>query len=345
MLDKWSKKEKPVFTGITRGVGGFGFGGGSAAPGPGITPNSATGGTKITDGGYIYHVFVSNTPFQVASGNTPVEVLVIGGGAAGGRQHGGGGGAGSVVHATNQPIAPGTYSVTVGDGGNHPWPGGESPGGDGQNGVDSAFGSSPNPIYIIAKGGGGGAGYQRTGVTGGSGGGASHQTSPTPATAPPTSPSGQATTDPAGKSYQNIGAGHPRTNGGGGGGSGGAGQQSAPGNPAGVGGAGQAFPGFPGPVLAPGIPSPVRPGWTPVVGPTGVFAGGGGGGGHGSPSAGGAGGTGGGGGGGSYNNPEPSSGTGSNGIEYTGAGGGGGGSNDVGAASGGYGIIIVKYAV
>ena len=26
MLDKWYKKEKPVFTGITRGVGGFGFG-------------------------------------------------------------------------------------------------------------------------------------------------------------------------------------------------------------------------------------------------------------------------------------------------------------------------------
>ena len=26
MLDKWSKKEKPVFTGISRGIGGFGFG-------------------------------------------------------------------------------------------------------------------------------------------------------------------------------------------------------------------------------------------------------------------------------------------------------------------------------
>ena len=26
MLDKWFKKEKPVFTGITRGIGGFGFG-------------------------------------------------------------------------------------------------------------------------------------------------------------------------------------------------------------------------------------------------------------------------------------------------------------------------------
>ena len=26
MLDKWFKKEKPFFTGISRGVGGFAFG-------------------------------------------------------------------------------------------------------------------------------------------------------------------------------------------------------------------------------------------------------------------------------------------------------------------------------
>ena len=26
MLDKWHKKEKPVFTGIARGIGGFAFG-------------------------------------------------------------------------------------------------------------------------------------------------------------------------------------------------------------------------------------------------------------------------------------------------------------------------------
>ena len=31
MLDKWHKKEKPVFTGIARGVGGFGFGGGAGS--------------------------------------------------------------------------------------------------------------------------------------------------------------------------------------------------------------------------------------------------------------------------------------------------------------------------
>ena len=26
MLDKWFKEEKPIFTGVSRGVGGFGFG-------------------------------------------------------------------------------------------------------------------------------------------------------------------------------------------------------------------------------------------------------------------------------------------------------------------------------
>ena len=35
MLDKWQKKEKPVFTGIARGVGGFGFGAGAADSGGG----------------------------------------------------------------------------------------------------------------------------------------------------------------------------------------------------------------------------------------------------------------------------------------------------------------------
>ena len=31
MLDKWYKKEKPVFTGIARGIGGFAFGSGAGA--------------------------------------------------------------------------------------------------------------------------------------------------------------------------------------------------------------------------------------------------------------------------------------------------------------------------
>ena len=54
MLDKWSKKEKPVFTGITRGVGGFGFGGGGGA---GAIPFSASGGTKIVNGSYFFCIY------------------------------------------------------------------------------------------------------------------------------------------------------------------------------------------------------------------------------------------------------------------------------------------------
>ena len=45
MLDKWYKKEKPVFTGIARGLGGFGFGGGAADSGGGGF--SASGGTCL----------------------------------------------------------------------------------------------------------------------------------------------------------------------------------------------------------------------------------------------------------------------------------------------------------
>ena len=34
IFNEFFKKEKPVFTGITRGVGGFGFGGGAESSGP-----------------------------------------------------------------------------------------------------------------------------------------------------------------------------------------------------------------------------------------------------------------------------------------------------------------------
>ena len=49
MLDKWFKKEKPVFTGVTRGVGGFGFGAAaSLVPGSTIFDGTwASGGALI----------------------------------------------------------------------------------------------------------------------------------------------------------------------------------------------------------------------------------------------------------------------------------------------------------
>lgn len=70
--------------------------------------------------------------------------------------------------------------------------------------------------------------------------------------------------------------------GGGGGGAGGGGNPSN--NPtfpdralAGYGGPGQPFSIFAAPIIAPAIPSPYRPGWMSIVGPTGLYGGGGGG--------------------------------------------------------------------
>ena len=78
----------------------------------------ATGGTTIESGGSKYHVFTSSGAFSVNSGAAAnIEVLVVAGGGSGGTQHGGGGGGGTVVHTTSQPVVPGPYTVTVGDGG------------------------------------------------------------------------------------------------------------------------------------------------------------------------------------------------------------------------------------
>ena len=70
MLDKWHKKEKPVFTGIARGISGFAFGRVSAAAGGGggaaYTQNS---GGVINDyqeaGGdkYRAHIFIKLLDF------------------------------------------------------------------------------------------------------------------------------------------------------------------------------------------------------------------------------------------------------------------------------------------
>ena len=48
IFNEFFKKEKPVFTGIARGVGGFGFG---AAAGD-SSFISASGGTETTDGNF-----------------------------------------------------------------------------------------------------------------------------------------------------------------------------------------------------------------------------------------------------------------------------------------------------
>ena len=173
-------KEKPVFTGITRGIGGFGFGGG--AGGPGLAPSgiSATGGTTSTPGnGYKYHFFTSSGSLVVSEAGTgQVDYLIIGGGGSGGDgpdsgdyQAAGGGGAGAFLTGTSSNLSAATYPVSIGSGGaagsgSNP----SNTGGQGRDGSDTTWNS------LTAPGGGAGGGGTnhapgRPGRAGGSSGG------------------------------------------------------------------------------------------------------------------------------------------------------------------------------
>ena len=160
-------------------------------------PFSASGGNQA-DGvepgnGYKYHTFTSNGAFTVASGSDTVEILVVGGGGGGGTNNdggtdGGAGGGGGGVATSAVPVqGPGTYNITVGNGGpGGSWPahGSSTPecaatpqpygGQQGSNGGDSIFGaSSPVSIKLTGEGGGGGGSGPNAGNAdcGGSGGG------------------------------------------------------------------------------------------------------------------------------------------------------------------------------
>jgi len=314
----------------------------SSRSAPPIPPVQASGGTEVTSGTAKFHVFLgsSEQDFSVTTSGA-CEILVVAGGGSGGYFYGCGGGAGGVVHAPDFPVEAGvTYKVSAGNGA----PARPSSIGTGNNGNPSYFKPSPAPaapsvtnLFAMRGGGGGYSGDPESWMnpilpdTGSSGG----QVSPSDTSyRTPAFPS--STQHPTGLKYSNIGAADlPETRGAGGGGAGGGGGPNQDGSittPASPGGAGRAFPSFPGPVIAPAIPGPVRPIWTPAVGPTGLFGGGGAGyGWPGSvPSAPG--------GGGGWWNPEASGEH--NGVNYT--GGGGGGPNP-GPGSGGHGIVIVYY--
>jgi len=172
---EWHKKEAPVFTGVTRGVGGFGFGRSAAAAAP--QPKfSATGGNlNYSDPQYSFFIFTSNGTFIVTenTNQSTAEVFVVAGGGGGG---GGGdgrnatsGGAGGVVFASIPApnIIPGTYQVVVGAQG----------GGGSARSINSTQGGNSSFEYpvstITAAGGGRGADWDRnpTASPGGSGGG------------------------------------------------------------------------------------------------------------------------------------------------------------------------------
>jgi uncharacterized repeat protein (TIGR02543 family) len=111
---------------------------------------------------------VGSCSWNVPTGVTTIDILVVGGGGAGGALVGGGGGAGGYLYSTSVSVTPGAVNtITVGAGGVN------SATAAGGNGGNSSFNQS-----LIAIGGGGGgtaAGNTdatRVGSNGGSGGGA-----------------------------------------------------------------------------------------------------------------------------------------------------------------------------
>ena len=346
-------KEKPVFTGITRGIGGFGFGLTAAGGGGGTGPLSLSGGTKIpaaTSGdGYTYHVFTGTDTWENDSGNNGVvDILLVAGGASGGLS-GGGGGAGGVAFGNSFPIggSDGPYTITVGSGGAatpHP-----SPDQRGRDGSDTTFNFNGGS-YVARRGGAGGKGNSGAGPTqngspGGSGGGVGRDNAPASAgTVFSPQPS-----SPFFTRYGNAGGTGTNTGGNSGGGGGGgaseAGKNNKPSANGGDGGHGILIPAFPAPVIAPTIPAPNRTNFTNAVRHYGAYGGGGGGGGY--SYGGSSGGNGGGGWGdaGDLGGGGPS--VAQQGADYTGGGGGGSGGINSGvtgnSGKGGDGLCVIRY--
>jgi hypothetical protein len=319
---EWHKKEKPVFTGIARGVGGFGFGG-AAAVSAAAGAFAATGGN--VDGlapgnGYKYHTFTSPGTFIVSGSPGIVEILMVAGGGGGGVLAGGGG-AGGLVYGPAIPLAVSTYNVTVGQGGAGPT------GFFGSSGSPGTATIITNGSYTITANGGGGSRNQGEGYAGGSGGGAGQSSVPN------IGPGNQPSANPGVSGILQYGfpgglgeGSSPTDRGGGGGGAGEAGHSRSSPTPA-RGGDGRQYPAFTGSLI--GVPalSPLN----------GYFAGGGGGGSR-SDSYGLAARPGGLGGGGTGETSTTA------GVTNSGSGGGAGSYPDVPVGkAGGPGILIIRY--
>jgi hypothetical protein len=328
----------PFFTGITRGIGGAGFG---KRSGGGAVAFSVTGGdvaNRLAPGnGYLYHTFSTPGSLVVATSKT-VELLMV---AGGGGSAAGGGGAGGLLYHPSLTLSTGTYTVTVGSGGlgydsvSVP---AATPGGD-------TILSYPT-FTATTKGGGG------DGLPGGSGGSAygspygwGTYNPAAPNTTQPTFP--QPGLPPGYLQYGNSTGLSMFYSGGGGGGAGGIGGNSTAtgyinnsNNPT-PGGIGRQYLQFLGPLI--GIP-PLNP-------HNGYFAGGGG---SGSGRDGwvnnaesgqiGTGGAGGGGNGGSHSGGQANNDH-TAGVNYLGGGGGGSSSypQNYPGKNGGSGILCIRY--
>jgi hypothetical protein len=291
---------------------------------------TATGGTILTCGNFKTHVFTGPGTFTVScagnsTGSNSVEYLIVaGGGGSGSGEQGGAGGAGGYRQNYPSPASAGlpvtaqAYPITVGSGG----AGGGPSTGNGANGNTSIFST-----ITSAGGGAGGNGAPAgpvppgtPGSTGGSGGGGgtgcgAGASGNTPPVSPPQG-------NPGGNAGPTSDSG---SRGGGGGGAGGAGESNLPG----IGGIGSP--------IATTVFGPTSPSYgTPGPAPGRYFAGGGGGGAWTcSPAPGGAGG---GGRGGAICGPTPSL----SGTVNTGGGAGGSYAAQPGA-SGGSGIVVIRY--
>jgi len=265
--------------------------------------SATSDGTVTSASGYTIHTFTSSGTFTMIAGGD-VEYLIVAGGGGGGGNVAGGGGAGGMLTGPLYLNA-GSYTITRGGGGAGS-SSGSGPGVLGNDGSDSSIAPTVGSALIVAYGGGGGGNGDGSGRDGGSGGGAAASSATAGAAGSGTS--GQGNNGGSGTSN----AGNYCAGGGGGaGGVGGGGVQGgAPGN----GGAG----------LSSSISG------TPVF-----YAGGGGGASSTSNSISTGGSSIGGIGGRQSPSAAPTTGT-------TNSGSGGGGGGGVGA-SGGPGIVIIRY--
>ena len=347
------------------------YGGNRAKPTFSATGGDVTAGVEPGNG-YKYHLWTSPGTLVVDAANSEIEVLVVAGGGGSGWDAAGGAGAGGLrtnnsafpsPFRISSPLdaVPGTYPVTVGEGGAHASSGpGPAPTMQGSNGTNSQFGTPTTPFVVIADGGGGsgnGADPNSSGGCGGSGGGGGWRASPWQATWPvpgchspgPGAGNKVVVSDglPGIQGYAGgYGVGLPSGDRGAGGGGGAAGPGSnADSGEGGAGGAGADLPDFAYPLISPLIPVPMQPSLSdPLgIGPTGTYAGGGRGGGD-EPGNTQTRGPGGGGGAQRPDNSTPASDV--AGMNGTGAGGGGagGGSGARTGGPGGDGIVIIRYA-
>jgi hypothetical protein len=280
---------------------------------PVIAPK-ATGGQIIeTDGTYWYHAFLSSGTFTPSTALS-CDVLTVGGGGAAGVNRAGGGGAGGLVYTAAQSfIAATPYYALVGAGG----PQNSTSQSPGLKGSDTSVSGGTLSLTTAYGGGGGGSYNPPTLTTNGSGGGGGGSNNNTAGLAT----AGQGNNGGIGRNTGNFA-------GGGGGGAGAVGS-AATDNTGGAGGAGVN----------------TYSTWlsTTGLGVSGFIAGGGGG--AGGTSAG-AGGAGGGGAGGAPFTGGTSSGGAVSGTANTGGGAGGAADNvPTTAASGGSGLVIIRYTV